>query len=555
MNAAHPYHGQPGAVPLGGAGTLRDAMHRRASLGHRLGLEAAVAQIVPLCLELAEIHAQGYGFFLHPSSVTETTDGSLVLARDKATDFPADPRDRACLAPETQPEQLNDARANVYAIAAIFYELLTGASVGPGMRRPHELIPGLPDALDGVLSVALTEAQRRPDDLRAFAQSIQQLPAAARAALPAATLQGVHGLQGMSVRNSPSLSVDVSLSLIPPQAAAAPAPVHLIQPTPSPVISQGMLLNGGNAAAASPPPSSSMNGYGVAVQAAPDKGAVAQVAQAAQFAELKAQLESDPRPRYFVVKGGMDHGPFTAVELVRQIDSHSFTDEDHVVDSVDGQRAALADWPQFALFAEYAKRERQLKQRQKDIVKVAALEKKSTRSKTLVGVLIVLGLLGVGGAWYTATSGERDDSVAIAEDEATNVETDGALSIKGKKKARRRAGSAGGIPVVAGGQSCEAAMDSYNEEKSMGEQGQADLTEGQYGRVLNGGGYFSHCGVPFSMNVNICAAVQNGKAVGVTVTTQPSDPKKVACIASAVRGLSFPTHPKLDVTRTRFAAQ
>jgi len=535
-------------------------MHRRASLGHRLGLEAAVAQIVPLCLELAEIHAQGYGFFLHPSSITETTDGSLVLARERATDFPTDPRDRACLAPETQPEQLNDARANVYAVGAIFYELLTGASVGPGMRRPHELIPSLPAALDGVLSVALTDAQRRPDDLRALAQSIQQLPAAARAALPGATLQGLPGMPGMpgpqalSIRNSPSLSVDVSLSLIPPEPAAARAPVHLIQPTPSPVISQAV-HHGSNGAVASPPPSSSMNGYGVAVQAAPDKGAAVQVAQAAQFAELKAQLESDPRPRYFVVKGGMDHGPFTAVELVRQIDSHSFTDEDHVVDSVDGQRAALADWPQFALFAEHAKRERQLKQRQKDIVKVAALEKKSTRSKTLVGVLIVLGLLAVGGAWYTATSGERDDSVAIAEDEATNVETDGALSIKGKKKARRRAGSAGGIPIVAGGQSCEAAMDSYNEEKSMGEQGQADLTEGQYGRVLNGGGYFSHCGVPFSMNVNICAAVQNGRAVGVTVTTQPSDAKKAACIASAVRGLSFPTHPKLDVTRTRFAAQ
>jgi hypothetical protein len=95
-------------------------------------------------------------------------------------------------------------------------------------------------------------------------------------------------------------------------------------------------------------------------------------------------------------------------------------------------------------------------------------------------------------------------------------------------------------------------MDSYNEEKSMGEQGQADLTQGQYGRVLNGGGYLSHCGVPHSMSVSICAAVQNGRAVGVTVSTQPSDSKKVACITSAVRGLSFPSHPKLDVTRTRF---
>ena len=61
-----------------------------------------------------------------------------------------------------------------------------------------------------------------------------------------------------------------------------------------------------------------VNGYGVSVAApAVEKAQAAPAAQAAHFAELKAQLESDPRPRYFVHKGGMDHGPFTAVELVR----------------------------------------------------------------------------------------------------------------------------------------------------------------------------------------------------------------------------------------------
>ena len=191
-------------------------------------------------------------------------------------------------------------------------------------------------------------------------------------------------------------------------------------------------------------------------------------------------------------------------------------------------------------------------------IKHAAAEKKSTRGKTLAGLLLLLGVLGAGGAWYSHTNGLRRDGVAIEEDESTNVETDGALSIKGKKKARRRSstgGTPGSIPVVAGGQSCEAALDSYNEEKSMGDEGQADLTAGQFGRVLNSGSYFSHCGVPFSMSVSICAAVQNGRAVGVTVTTQPNDAKRAACVAGAVRGLSFPSHPKLDVTRTRFDAQ
>lgn len=54
------------------------------------------------------------------------------------------------------------------------------------------------------------------------------------------------------------------------------------------------------------------------------------------------------------------------------------------------------------------------------------------------------------------------------------------------------------------------------------------------------------------MQINICAAVQNGRAVGVTVTVKPNNAGIASCIAGGVRGLSFPSHPKLDVTRTTF---
>lgn len=531
MNAAYPQQGHPGVIPSSGFGThtLRDALTRRAAVGQRLAPDTAVHLLVPLCLELAEVHDQGYGFYLHPSSITETSDGRLTLAREKATLLPSDPRDRACLPPETQPGQLNDARGNVYAVGAILYELVTGESVGRNMRRPSEIVPGLPKELETVLAVSLIiDAERRPDDLRALAQSIKEI---------------VHTSSGVSVVSQPHrapvisyhsqpIPIDVSMSLLPPEpvppAAAVPAEAM----------------------------ATAVNGYGVvALPAAADRAGSAQAAQAAQaahFAELKSQLESDPRPRYFVHKGGMDHGPFTAVELVRHIDAQGFMEDDRLIDSLDGRHAPIREWPQFAQFAEHAKRTRELAQRQKQIVKVAAQEKTSSRGKTVIGLLVLVAILGGAGAWYSATSGERNDRVEMLADEATNVETESSLSVKGKKKVRRKSSGAGGIPTVSSGQSCEAAMDSYNEEKSMGEQGQADLTQGQYGRVLNGGGYFSHCGVPNSMSVNICAAVQNGRAVGVTVSTQPSDPKKVACITSAVRGLSFPSHPKLDVTRTRF---
>jgi hypothetical protein len=511
---------------------------RRAAVGQRLALETAVGQLVPLCLELAEVHDQGYGFYLHPSSIAETSDGRLALAREMATLLPSDARDRACLPPETQPGQLNDARGNVYAIGAILYEMVTGESVGRNMRRPSDIVPGVPKELETVLAVSLIiDAERRPDDLRALAQSIREI---ARSSAAMNVISQPHRAPVISYHSQP-IPIDVSMSLLPPE------------PVPPPAAVPAQALG-----------ATAVNGYGVvalpsAPDKAPDRAAAAQAAQAAQaahFADLKSQLESDPRPRYFVQKSGMDHGPFTAVELVRHIDTQSFLEDDRLIDSLDGRHSPIREWPQFAQFAEHAKRTRELVQRQKDIVKVAAQEKKSSRGKTMIGLLMLVGILGAAGAWYSATSEERNDRVEIQGDEATNVETDSTLSIKGKKKKARRSSGAGGIPSVASGQSCEAAMDAYNEEKVMGAKGgQTDLTAGQFGRVLNGGGYFSHCGVPNSMAVNICAAVQNGRAVGVTVSTQPHDPKKVACITGAVRGISFPSHPKLDVTRTRFASQ
>lgn len=604
MNAAYPQDTHAGALLQAHARTLRETLEHRGATGHHLGLEAALAQLVPLCMELAEIHGEGYGFYLHPSSITETPDGRLVLARERASEMPIHPRDRACLPPESIPGHLSDARGNVYALGAILYELVTGESVGPGMRRPSELSPHLPKSLDALLTVMLiVDPSQRPDDLTALAQSLGQL---ARANVPV-------GVPAPAITyNSQPIQVEVSLSLLPPEPSVPPPPAYPRDMAPyvpeapyapeldaraadtsraappqsavfPPVVRAdasgfnpyGAVIiqnpGAGNMNGPEPAPPSApnapapaaVNGYGVVAVPNPTENAAAlaaaqaQAAQAAQMRELKAQIESDTQPRYYVQKSNMDHGPFTAMELVRHIDSHSFTDEDTLVDSTDGRRAPIREWPLFAQFAEHAKRNRQLMQRQRDIVKVAAAEKKSSRGKTLIGLLVLVGVLGAGGAWYSTLTGERRDGVVVQEDEATNVETESSVAIKGKKggKARRRSAGGSGIPSVSAGQSCEAAMDSYNEVKVMGEQGQADITSGQYGRVLNSGSYFSHCGVPFSMSVDICAAVQNGRAVGVTVSTQPSDAKKATCIANAVRNLNFPSHPKLDVTRTRFAAQ
>ncbi len=105
-------------------------------------------------------------------------------------------------------------------------------------------------------------------------------------------------------------------------------------------------------------------------------------------------------------------------------------------------------------------------------------------------------------------------------------------------------GSAGG------GLSCEAALASYRE--TLDPSLPPDLSAADYAGVLNNGRYFGHCGVPASMTVNICVAVQNGQAKGVTVRTSPASGAKQHCVARAVRGLSFPSHPRMDVARTQF---
>ena len=104
--------------------------------------------------------------------------------------------------------------------------------------------------------------------------------------------------------------------------------------------------------------------------------------------------------------------------------------------------------------------------------------------------------------------------------------------------------------------SCEAALESYSEQMDFakGARVSPDVPLARYAAILERGDYFSHCAVPDDMAIEICAAVQNGRAVGITIVTRPASARVRNCVASAVRSLRFPVHPRLDVTRTRFDA-
>lgn len=105
-------------------------------------------------------------------------------------------------------------------------------------------------------------------------------------------------------------------------------------------------------------------------------------------------------------------------------------------------------------------------------------------------------------------------------------------------------------PSSAGGKSCDEALLAYAPTEKEAEA--KSPSAGQYGAVLNRGTYFAHCKVPAGTKLSICAAIQGGSAVGVTVETLPYQPRLAECVAKSVLELKFPSRPRLDVTKTTF---
>jgi hypothetical protein len=512
------------AVP---ANSLRSEMDRRRAQTTAFTLKEAVAIVVPLCTDIAERHARGERLFVHPSSIVLTGGVYPQVSPDLSRMPPAVPRDRSCLAPEEKHGQPGDVRASVFSVGAILYELLTGEVVGPGMRRPTQVLPGLHPGVEVILGKALvTDRAHRPDDIGALAQALHHL--APSTTVPPPPADESHLDQGADFQ------VDVSLSMLPPVPAGAYPPVVVRAPAPPPAETNS-----------APDP------YAMAVVEAP-RPVLRADDPTTRLADLKARLESDPRPRYVVIKDGMDHGPFNAVELLQQIGSHAFVAKHVLRDTFSGDERPIEEWEEFSPFAEHSKLNREIVAEKRAIEQVVVAEAKDNRAKTLFGLAALAIILGGAGFWYVKVRGARNDAINVEGVDGITVDSDGTIKGQGKKPGSR-VGTVGGIPILAGGMSCEQARARYIEEINVGgPKGQADLTAGQFGSVLNNGSYITGCGTPGSMHVNVCAAVQNGRAVGVTVTTEPPNAGIASCVSNAVRRMSFPSNPKLDIATTRF---
>jgi len=498
-----------------------------------MSVEEAVAIIVPICLDLQERHARGERLVVHPSAIAPDADGLARLQPDLAAAAPSHPADRCCLAPEVvRAAQPGDACASVYAVGAMLYEMVTGLHVGAGMRRPREIDPGLPDALEVLIGKAIIgDRAHRPADLGALASAMYHV-APQRSIHPPEIGPG-------RLDASAELAVDVKFSMLPPVSSGAHS------------------ANGGAVGGTYPQtphlPRFEDHAYGGPVIDRSQARAPAKPADdpTTRLAGMKSRLESDPRPRYVVIRNKMDHGPFTAVELLQQIAAHAFEGGDGLRDEIGGESKAIGEWEEFAPFAEQAMLLREKRAEEKAVVRAVDADKKQGLAKSIVAASCVVALAGVLAVWFFTRRGTRNEDIVVSKDRTGTVEVNG--DIKGKKRAAGGGGhAAGGGGGFSGGMSYEAVLNSNNETITMGESTGPDLTNAQLAAPLRHAAFVVSCGAPDDMKVQVRVAVKMGVPVGVTVATTPPNAGIAACIDRAVRGIRWPANPKTDFVTTNY---
>jgi hypothetical protein len=519
--AALDEHSQP---RLSGHASLRMMLDARRDEQSVLTLGEAAALIVPLCLDLQERHGRGEKVFVHPSCVEPRSNGLVRFLPDLSMQLD-NPKDRACIPPElVASRQPGGPRSSVFSIGAILYECVTGTVIGPGMQRPREVNPKLPEALEVLLSKALvSNPANRPDDLGALASALHNL----------APKQSIHppDVDEGRLDHGDDFEVDIKLSMLPPVPQPAPAaPTRGVSPAPGAV---------------------RLDEYGqVAAPISAPRPSGPKLVE--RLAILKNRLESDPRPRYVVHKDYMDHGPFSAVELLQQIASNGFVAGDHLRDELSGQQRPIAEWEEFAPFAEQAALKRDVIEENRVVAQVAKAEKKAGVAKSTIGILVVVGLAAFAALWFVKVRGSRNDDVQVQNDSTLDLNVQG--GIKGQKRANKGGGGGGGRGGGGGGgMSYDQAMAQNPQQIDMSGRPQSpDLTNDQLSGPLQNGAFLNTCGVPNSMHVQINAVVKMGHAIGVSVSTNPPNGGIAACIDRSVRNIAWPVSSKADGVHTSY---
>jgi len=439
--------------------------------------------------------------------------------------------------------------SDVYGVGALLHVMLTGQAPRPRLVAPSSAHPDATAAIDQVVRTCLSA------DPAARYASIDQV-SHALLQMVAETPESDSLEFGVDM----DIDVDIAVSIAPPrpggmpQAAQAPA---ARRPAPIPPVGAHPIAaaptNGGRASGAQPAratnPFAAPTPQQPAAPPAPRKPAADD-----EIAALTAKLTERDAPRWMAVKGGLDHGPFTARELIKLIVDGEILTEHSLLNMTSGDRKPLAEWTDFAPFVE------QYKLRKAEADHATALEKSTRieRGSNAAKFVILSGsiaLLLVAGGGYLLNRGAAKKQAQVEFDlaafESGQVKITGTAGIL-KAPPRRGGGSArrSGGGDSTGFSSYEDAM---NEAVELGDAtkggGERQLRPGDIEGVMNRklNTLFSCVGQELRGGsrlgtVQIDLAIRgSGQVAGASVNAGSPAFKK--CIAAKVRQISFPPFP------------
>lgn len=437
--------------------------------------------------------------------------------------------ERSCLAPEVVKSRAPSPASDVYGLGVLLYTMLTGRWPSGEVGNASQGHPEASAELDAIVARCLASdpAERFASALEVRAVLLQRV---ANSKEPPPLEFGGVDLE---------IDVDVARSIPPRPLVARRDPPRM------PDV-------GGEQKLRAPPP----------VPAAPpgaDPAAAAvqtlQVAATEQhLAELMSKLTENDAPRWMAVKNGLDHGPFTARELIKLIVDGEVLEAHGLLNMRTSERKPLGEWHEFREFVE------QYKLRKVEADHVVALErsKRSERTSTMAKLAVLAGVVALvlvaGGAYLLsrraaeARKAERDVDLAGLF-ESGKVKIRGAAGIL--KTAPPRGGRRSGAPGSRAGDGIGSYEDAMSQALDLGDAtkagGEGQLRPADIEAVMN-----RHLNSLFGCvsqelrakrrlgDVQIDLAIRgNGQVMGASVST--GSPEFKHCIAAKVRQLNFPT--------------
>lgn len=268
------------------------------------------------------------------------------------------------------------------------------------------------------------------------------------------------------------------------------------------------------------------------------------------------QLSSDSKQRWMVARDKMDHGPFSARELIERLNVGGFAGDDVTFNIDTGERRPLRDWPQFREFI--LQREHQDTAAAEEAARAHAQksEKRSSAMKLLIAVSVIgLVVIAVGGFLLSRSSDVRELASTELDDlfKLGKITTGEAGLLPDRPTRPRKRSSNGARSTQSSG---FGGFSSYDDAMSRAMElgdasqsgGEGRLTGAQVASVMNRNlnRFYNNCvlpevksgGKPGNVKVDLAIA-GNGSVLGATVHGGSAGFQ--GCMGGQIKNVHFPT--------------